>query len=161
MPKRRDRRDRIKTPTTINSPREFGLKPMGPQHGHLSDVPKPVPPTPATVIPNLSARQVYERLNDFETALHNLRGRVHLLEEAQKTSPKEKVDPLAAQIVELLKSVPLKMNTGSIASNLNATSTLVHARLKYLVGKDGIMSSKEDGRSTVYWYEEPKEDSSE
>lgn len=155
MPKRRDRRDRIKTPTTINSPREFGLTPMQP-----NSIPKP---GPDIVRPpsNLTAREVYERINDMQTAITNLQGRVHLLEEAQKTSPKEKVDPLAAQIVELLKSVPLKMNTGSIASNLNATSTLVHARLKYLVGKDGIMSSKEDGRSTVYWYEEPKEDSSE
>ena len=161
------------TPRPNDLPYRHLTPPFDPQKlRHDMGIDKPEPLTQKiTPTPKIVDFTVAQRMDKLEhqvtmqkTLIDNLLGdlnhafdRIKALEDQGGTKAPA-VDPLNEKILAVLQEFPgLKLNTGSIAANIESTSVKISGRLNTMASRGLIKSEKLEGKSTMYWVEKPVE----
>jgi hypothetical protein len=103
---------------------------------------------------------VIELMEKVETLEDEVRRLKRRLADHNHGDARRAKDDVNERILAVLRRVaPLKLTTSTIGENLDLDTTLVGNRLRNMVGKDGVQSSKRAGTNTgiSWWVEKPVE----
>lgn len=120
-----------------------------PDDRSLSEILQPPPPRRLNV--ELEQRMMDGIIDTLLLRVGALELRITALEEGN-TAPQ---DEIGLQILTFLKQHPsVKVNSGTIAANLDVHSAKISDKLKTMVSKGTIKGEKKEGHSAMFWYEE-------